>query len=220
MSKKKLSLNQTADSSQTNEDNFAGYSKSLRADAKQNKEQILEAAYKIFTEKGLAVPIGEIAREAGVGVGTIYRHFPTKEVLFEAVILSYKQRLTAEANSLMNHVDPGKAFFDLFSRILEEGFTNRAWKDAFKNGTLNNGTTNSVVLQDFQSAYTNLLVRAQKAKAVREDIDIKDLITLISCLLLALDQQGDAPNIDRFQRLISIAIDGLRYKELAVNQNE
>lgn len=216
MQKKENSMNQTTDSQQPKEPkeyNFVDHSKSLRADAKQNKKQILETAQKIFAEKGLSIPIGEIACQAGVGVGTIYRHFPTKEALFEAVNISYKQRLTAAAESLMNHADAGKAFFKFFSHILEEGFANRALKDAFRSGTFNTHMEDSGIFKDFHSAYTRLLIRAQKAKAVREDIDVQDLSTLLIGLLLAIDQQGDAPDIDRFHRLLSIAIDGLRYKD-------
>jgi len=75
MLEKERSSNQTANIPQPNDANFADHSKSLRADAKQNREQILEAARKIFAEKGLSIPIGEIARQAGVGIGTIYRSF-------------------------------------------------------------------------------------------------------------------------------------------------
>ena len=113
----------------------------------------------------------------------------------------------------MNHPDPGKAFFDFFSRILEEGFTNRALKDAFKSGTFNTRTANSGVLQDFHSAYANLLTRAQQAKAVREDIDVQDLSTLLFGLLLAIEQPKGAPDIIRFKRLLSIVIEGLRYQD-------
>ncbi|HBF38333.1 MAG TPA: TetR family transcriptional regulator [Firmicutes bacterium] len=199
-----------AKSPQPVEDNLSDDSKSLRADAKQNREQILEAAHKIFAEKGLSIPISEIASQAGVGVGTIYRHFPTKEALFEAVNISYKQRLTAEAKSLLNHPDPGKAFFDFFSRILEEGFTNRALKDAFKSGTFNTQTANCGIIEDFHAACANLLTRAQQAKAVREDINFKDLFILMSGLL-AIEQPKDAP--DQYNRLLSVVIDGLRYQD-------
>jgi AcrR family transcriptional regulator len=218
MLEKEHSRNKTADIPQPNDDNFGDNSKSLRADAKQNREQILEAAHKIFAEKGLSIPIGEIARQAGVGVGTIYRHFPTKEALFEAVNLSHKQQLTADVKSLLNHPDPGKAFFDFFSRIMEEGFTNRALKDAFKNGTLGTRTANCAVFQDFHSAYTNLLTRAQQAKAVREDIDMQDLSALLFGLLLAIEQPKGAPDISRFKRLLSIVIEGLRYKKDTFNK--
>ncbi|OOM69426.1 TetR/AcrR family transcriptional regulator [Clostridium sp. BL-8] len=204
MINKECSVNKTDNITQPNDNN----SKSLRADAKQNREQILDAAYKIFSEKGTSIPISEIARQAGVGIGTVYRHFPNKEALFEAVNISYKQQLTQRAKSLINNIDPGEAFFNFFIHIIEDGFTNKALKDA-----LNTRITDFDVLQDFQSTFSTLLTRAQKAKAVREDIDIKDLITLIMSLLLAIDQRKGDLDTKQFNRLLSIVSDGLRYKD-------
>ena len=195
-----------------NNSRFSDSEKTLRADAKQNREQILQAAHKIFAEKGLSVPISEIAREAGIGIGTVYRHFPTKEALFNAVNLSYKQKFTEEAKSLINHTDPGKAFFDFFSLIMEYGFTNRAVRDAFRIGTFRVRTATSGALLDFQSACADLLTRAQQAKAVREDIDIMDLIALMSGLLMVADEPEDVSNKSRFNQLMSVVCDGLRYK--------
>ncbi|WP_023974136.1 TetR/AcrR family transcriptional regulator [Clostridium beijerinckii] len=180
----------------------------MQADAKQNREQILNAAYKIFSEKGTSIPISEIARQAGVGIGTVYRHFPNKEALFEAVNINYKQQLTKRAKSLINNIDPGEAFFNFFTHIIEDGFTNKALKDA-----LNTGMTDFDVLQDFQSTFATLLTSAQQAKAVREDIDIKDLITLMMSLLFAIEQRKGDLDIERFNKLMSIVIDGLRYKD-------
>lgn len=203
----------TANILHPNDCNFEDNKKSLRADAKQNRELILKAAHQVFAEKGLSVPIGEIARQAGVGIGTVYRHFPTKEALFEAVNISYKQQLTEEAKSIIHNADPGKAFFDFFTRIIEEGFANRAVEDSFKIWAFNTGTANSGVLHDFQSAFSNLLTRAQQAKKVRRDIEVRDLITLMSGLLLAVEQRKDASDSSRFNRLLSVVRDGLRYKE-------
>lgn len=120
--------------------------------------------------------------------------------------ISYKKQLTKEAKSLINNTDPGKAFFDFFIRIMEDGFTNKALKDA-----LNTGMPDSDVLQDFQTAFATLLTQAQQAKAVREDIDIKDLITIMMGFLLAIEQHKGNLDITRFNRLISIVSDGLRY---------
>jgi AcrR family transcriptional regulator len=208
MINKEHSVKKTDNILQLDDHNFADNSKSMRADAKQNREQILDSAYKIFSENGLSIPISEIARQAGVGIGTVYRHFPSKEALFEAVNISYKQQLTKEAKSLINNIDPGKAFFDFFIHIMRDGFTNKALKDA-----LNTKMSNSDVLQDFQSTFANLLTRAQQAKAVREDIDIKDIITLMMSLLLTIDQRKDDLDISGFNKLMSIIIDGLRYKD-------
>ncbi|MBN7573403.1 MULTISPECIES: TetR/AcrR family transcriptional regulator [Clostridium] len=204
MTNKECSVHNTENIPQPDDNN----SKSLRADAKQNREQILDAAYKIFSEKGTSIPISEIARQAGVGIGTVYRHFPNKEALFEAVNINYKQQLTKRAKSLINNIDPGEAFFNFFTHIIEDGFTNKALKDA-----LNTGMTDFDVLQDFQSTFATLLTSAQQAKAVREDIDIKDLITLMMSLLFAIEQRKGDWDIERFNKLMSIVIDGLRYKD-------
>jgi AcrR family transcriptional regulator len=69
----------------------------LRADARRNRARVLEAAQEAFTAEGLSVPLDEIARRAGVGAGTVYRHFPTKEALFEAVVVHRIQGLTEDA---------------------------------------------------------------------------------------------------------------------------
>jgi AcrR family transcriptional regulator len=197
---------------QPNNSGFSDSEKPMRADAKQNRAQILQAAHKIFAEKGLSAPISEIAHQAGIGVGTIYRHFPTKEVLFDAVNISYKQKLTEEAKVLINYIDPGKAFFDFFSLIMEYGFTNRAVRDAFRIGTFRVRMATSGVLLEFQSACADLLTRAQQAKAVREDIDVMDLFALMSGLLMVADEPDDVSNKSRFNQLMSVVCDGLRYK--------
>lgn len=186
--------------------------RALRADAKQNRELILQAARKIFAEKGLSVPISEIARQAGIGIGTVYRHFPTKEALFDAVSVSYKQKLTEEARSLINHTDPGRALFDFFSGIMEDGFTNRAARDAFRIGTFRTRTEISGALLDLESACADLLTQAQQAKAVREDLNIMDLFALMSGLLMVVDELENVSDTNRFQHLLAIIFDGLRYK--------
>ena len=204
--------NKTAEISSDNS-NLYDSEKTLRADAKENREQILQVAHNIFAEKGLSVPISEIAREAKVGVGTIYRHFSTKEGLFNAVNMSYKQKFTEEANSLINHPDPGQVFFDFFFRIMEECYTNKSVRDAFRFGTFRVRKATSGVLLDFQSACEALLLRAQQTKAVREDIDIMDLFVFMTGILMVVDETEDVSNRSRFNKILSIACDGFRYKK-------
>lgn len=209
-SDKSFHANETANEQSVNS-RFSDSEKTLRADAKENREQILQTAYKIFAEKGLSVPISEIAREAGVGIGTVYRHFETKEELFHAVNISYKQKLTEEATALINHTNPGEAFFDFLFHIMEVCLTNRAVRDAFRIGTFRVRTATSGVLLNFQSACANLLTRAQQANAVRQDIDIMDLFSLMSGLLMVIDDEAeDASNRSRFNQLLSVVCDGLR----------
>src|SRR5438105_699085 len=83
----------------------------LRADARRNRQRVLEAAEAVLATHGLAAPIDEIARAAGVGVGTVYRHFPTKEALLEAIVLSHLEPILAEVRSLLTAADPGGALF-------------------------------------------------------------------------------------------------------------
>ncbi len=79
----------------------------LRADAARNRARVLDVAYETFAAEGLSVPIDEIARRAGVGAGTVYRHFPTKESLFAAVIENRMQRIVDDGYALLKSEGPG-----------------------------------------------------------------------------------------------------------------
>src|ERR1700730_6420719 len=98
----------------------------LRADAVRNRARLLEVAYETFAAEGLSVPVDEIARRAGVGAGTVYRHFPTKEALFQAVIQDRMQRLVDDGYALLESAGPGEALFSfLRSMVLQWGATER-----------------------------------------------------------------------------------------------
>src|SRR5215467_9547609 len=90
----------------------------LRADAARNRTRVLEVAYDTFAAEGLSVPIDEIARRAGVGAGTVYRHFPTKDSLFQAIVLTRHERMTAQARQLASARDPGAAFLDFLAALV------------------------------------------------------------------------------------------------------
>src|SRR5712691_4544222 len=92
----------------------------LRADARRNRERVLDAARAAFAAQGLSVPLDEIARHAGVGPGTLYRHFPTKEALIEAVVHDRLQGLAADGAALLDAPDPGAAFFAFLGRLAAE----------------------------------------------------------------------------------------------------
>src|SRR3954466_7832785 len=98
----------------------------LRADAARNRARVLEVAYETFAADGLSVPIDEIARRAGVGAGTVYRHFPTKGDLFAAVVESRLQHTTPAGRPLLDEPGPGEALFAfLRSMVLEWGATDQ-----------------------------------------------------------------------------------------------
>ena len=91
----------------------------LRADAERNRRQILEVAEAVFATEGLAVPIDEIARRAGLGVGTLYRHFATKEELFSAILVTRMEVATEHARSALAEGAPGEAFFGFLTGMVE-----------------------------------------------------------------------------------------------------
>src|SRR5579863_7264952 len=101
----------------------------LRADAERNRQRVLEVAQAVFATEGLAVPIDEIARRAGLGVGTLYRHFPTKEALFGAIVTGRMQSLVDEARAGLKAKDPAGAFLGIVGRIVEESSVKKDFVD-------------------------------------------------------------------------------------------
>src|SRR5579859_7375871 len=97
--------------------------KRLRADARRNRDRLLAVAEDIFARRGLVASTDDIARAAGVGIGTLFRHFPTKEALLEAVFVARLQHLTEDARRLSSGDDPGEAFATFFAQIITESRT-------------------------------------------------------------------------------------------------
>ena len=92
----------------------------LRAYARRNRLKVLEAAREAFAAEGIVVPLDDIARRAGVGAGTVYRHFPTKEALFEAVVADQLQLLVGDAREALRADDAGEAFFGFLATVIDE----------------------------------------------------------------------------------------------------
>jgi AcrR family transcriptional regulator len=182
--------------------------KRLRADAQRNRERVLEAAQEMFAAKGLAVPLDDIARRAGVGPGTVYRHFPTKEALFEAVVSERIQRMVETAREHAAADDPGRAFFDYFQHVIEQAALNKDICDALE--STGRQLTTTCLQSDFNDALGTLLERAQQAGAVRTDVNTAELRSLIvGCLNMyrrAIAQQRPANEL-------TIIRDGLSTRE-------
>jgi AcrR family transcriptional regulator len=177
----------------------------LRADARRNRERILQTAYTVFAAEGLAVPIDEIARRAGVGAGTVYRHFPTKESLLEAIVLARVERLVAHAQHLIATAEPQSAFFDFFTYMVGEGLANRALADGLAGVGIDVEAAASIAERDLQAVFAELLDRAQRAGVVREDIDAADVKALIvGCVSIRRQRPSN--------HLIEIVLDGLRLR--------
>lgn len=179
----------------------------LRVDAQRNRARILEAAFAAFAADGLSVPVQEIARRAGVGTGTVSRHFPTKESLFEAILLSRAGRLVDEAARLGRSDDPGAAFFEFFSLVIAEGTANLGMAEALAGVGFDLETNAKRCGLDVMGALNDLLARAKRAGAVRADVDAMDVKALISGCLARAPGTADLAARDR---MISIARQGLR----------
>jgi AcrR family transcriptional regulator len=177
----------------------------LRADAQRNRACILRTAFEAFASEGLGVSVHEIARRAGVGTGTVSRHFPTKESLYEAVVLSRAGWLTEQAARLAGSDDPGAAFFEFFALVVAEGTANRGLADALAGASFDLETAASREGVDPMEALAGLLARAQQAGAVRGGPDAADVKALITgCLARTLpDDPGTR------DRMVSIATRGL-----------
>jgi AcrR family transcriptional regulator len=171
----------------------------LRADAARNRERVLRAARDAFAESGYGVPLDEIAARAGVGPGTVYRHFPTKEALFEAVVTARVQDLVTDARARAYASDPGGAFFGFLARIAAESAAKRDLPDAISiAGSLR---------EDLNAALDLLLRRAQQARAVRADVRTPDLIVLFKGLFASLADISDPARRDV---VFAVLADGLR----------
>jgi AcrR family transcriptional regulator len=175
----------------------------LRADARRNRERVLAAAREAFAESGFSVPLDEIAVRAGVGPGTVYRHFPTKEALFEAVALVRVHDLTADARARASASDPRVAFEGFLELLAGEASVKRDLPDALDGA----GADTVAARDEMRDALDVLLRRAQDAGAVRADVDIADLFALLKGLIHSVRASDDP---DLVQRLLHVVRDGLR----------
>ncbi|HEY5984770.1 MAG TPA: TetR family transcriptional regulator [Streptosporangiaceae bacterium] len=175
----------------------------LRADARRNRDKVLRAAREAFAGFGYGVPLDEIAARAGVGPGTVYRHFPAKEALFQAVVTARVEDLIDDARSRADAADPGEAFFGFLRRIAEEAAAKRDLPDAIAiSGSLQAA---------LHAALDVLLRRAQDAGAVRADVRTPDLIVLFKAMLASIhDGSAGAPNPALRDRVFAVIADGLR----------
>jgi AcrR family transcriptional regulator len=180
--------------------------KPLRADAARNRARVLEVAYEAFAAEGLSVPIDEIARRAGVGAGTVYRHFPTKDDLCRAVVDDRIRHVVDEGRALADREEPGLALFTfLRSVVLRWGATDCGLADAMAGSGIDVETVMPETEAAFLGLLGGLLKAAQEAGTVRTDVDVLDVkAMLVGCLAM----QATRP--DAAERLTQVVLDGLR----------
>jgi AcrR family transcriptional regulator len=183
-----------------------GEERPQRADAVRNRARILDAAEVVFASEGIEAQVDVIAEKAGVGVGTLYRHFPTKEKLCEAILLERLRELTEDARALADAEDPTAAFFGFLEHFVHLGEAKRDLIAAVMGAGLEFEVSAAPVKQELREAVGVLLRRAQDVAAVRADVTPDAVLSLAMATCQAAGPSGPTPACD----LLAIVCDGLR----------
>ena len=187
-----------------------GSNRELRADARRNRERVLRTAQQMFAAEGLGVSLDEIARRAGVGPGTVHRHFPAKEALYLAVAVDQFERLAAEAEVLAATGDPATALFTQLSRMMASGAENVAVKSALMAAEFDLRAAAPDVAADLTRHVADLLGRAQAAGAVRGDLTVEEVMALVAGAFAAIRHAGAENSRQRSAHIAQLILDGLR----------
>jgi len=180
----------------------------MRADAVKNRQRILDAAEAIFASEGLSVPIDTVAERAGVGVGTLYRHFPTKEALFEAIVTARLEYLLEVAKERADAADAGEALFSFLAEFGTQASAKHDLFDALSSAGIDIKSSCAEMMDDMKRSIDVLLQRAVAAKSVRSDVSTDEMIGLV----VGACQSGGHGGFDdaTVQRMVAIVCDGLR----------
>ena len=189
----------------------AGTDRAMRADARRNYERLLSAAVAAFTEHGAdTASLEEIARRAGVGIGTLYRHFPTRQALLEAVYTDQVQALRVRAAELSRAETPGAALADWLRALVAFGSTKRSLTSALLETLDKDSELLSSCGAVLREVTSELLERAQRAGVARTDVKGNDVLRLAHGVSMAADWAPGDPG--QAERMLTLVIDGLLRK--------
>jgi AcrR family transcriptional regulator len=178
--------------------------KPLRADARRNYDRLLTVAREAFGEDGASASLEDIARKSGVGIGTLYRHFPTRQDLIEAVYVDQVEEICDSAGQFAS-LPPWEAFSCWLHSFVGYMATKRALRDVLLAAHGSGSEFFTSCRTDLYTAGEPLLKRAQDAGVVRSDAAIDDVLKLVSGITMV---QYDQPQ--QMERVLGMAIDGLR----------
>lgn len=181
----------------------------VRADAARNREKLLEAAGAAFDKHGTQASLEDIAKHAGVGIGTLYRHFPSREALIEALLREQLDALLKLADDLSGHASAGQALAIWLKAALRNSCTYRGLAGPIVSATSAHCTSSlRTPCSRMREAAAMLLARAQQAGEVRADVTAPDLMTMVNAIAWSAEQSPSCPA--RAERLLDIILDGLR----------
>jgi AcrR family transcriptional regulator len=188
-------------------DNGATVAVKQRADARRNRERILSSARKQFAEHGLDLHVGQVARDAQVGVGTVYRHFPAKEDLLQALADERFAYFAEKAREALEDPDPWNGFCELLRESGRVVATDRALSEAMDQ--LPNLCTASAEKVRLQELMGELIDRAKATGAMRADFTADDVPSLMRGLARATASQDSGPPAMSWERYLEIMLAGL-----------
>lgn len=183
----------------------AGTEPRMRADARCSHAKLLEAATAAFAENGADAPLEDIARRAGVGIGTLYRHFPTRTDLQAAVFRNQVDAVCSTADGLIGAVSPEQAFAGSVRAIAGYLITKRGLSKALVDSLGRDSELISVCSLRMRDTLDRLLDYAQRADVVRRDVSAQDVLRLVHGIVMATEQAPQDTD-----RLLGVMLDGLR----------
>ena len=183
-------------------------SKTLRADAQRNREKLLTAAVDLFAEEGADVSLERVAKQAGVGIGTLYRHFPTREALIEAAYLVEVQRVCDAAVELLRDHPPDEALAEWMDRFVAYAAAKRGMGEALRSAVGSDSSLFTDTRARLVEAIATLLDAAVAAGTVRADVDAEDVLRAMGGVWSLPLEKGWQ---ERARRMLGLLMDGLRY---------
>ncbi|MEV4436956.1 helix-turn-helix domain-containing protein [Streptomyces sp. NPDC049585] len=180
----------------------------MRADARRNYERLLAEARTAFTKHGTDASLEDIARRAGVGIGTLYRHFPNRTALMSAVFQGEVDGLLARSHELLASPEPCRALVAWLRAIVTHASTYRGLSRALMAAQSDKASAMTRCSLPMREAGSALLARAQQAGAISPDVDIVDVMQLTNAIALAVEQSPDDPELA--DRLLTLTLRGLK----------
>lgn len=178
-----------------------------RADARANRVRILDVAEEVFGQGGESASTEEVARLAGVGIATVFRHFPTKAALLEAVLARRFDRLREQAEALLNAADPGQAFLSFFRYLVADAPAKIGIAEALLDAGGDGDGEAAQASNELRQAFGALLQRAQQAGVIRDDAELPEVYALLVGVSRAAAHQRLDGEVRA--RVLTVVFDGL-----------
>jgi AcrR family transcriptional regulator len=182
----------------------------LRKDAERNRQRVIDAARDLFATRGLEATLNEVAHHAGVGVGTVYRRFPTKQELFEAIFEDGIDELTALAETALRHPDSWQGFVWYVERMCELTAANRGMREIAFSSAYGGSRVDAARIR-LVPRLSELVERAQKDGYLRSETSHSDM-PIIGLLTGTVSEFAGQVDTELWRRYVAILLEGMRYR--------